>query len=123
MDISKGFEFEEESFDAISHLALHSFSDSVTRTIFDQLWFLLKPSGFLIFEVNSFMDMRYRSRKRIKKLESFFFLEEHGQTMHFFTKNYIKTLLRKWRIHSLNHIEMSSEKGTKCVWYCVAQRN
>lgn len=123
MDIAKGFDFEDESFDAvISHLVLHMFSDSETKKIFDHIWRLLKPYGFFIFEVNSFMDIRYRPHKRVKKLEPFFFLEDHGQTMHFFTKRYIKTLLKNWQIHSLKHVKMTSVKGTKCVWHCLAQK-
>lgn len=123
MDISRGFDFEDDNFDAIiSHLGLHMFSDSVTKNVFYQIWRILKSHGFFIFEVNSFMDMRYRWNKRIKKLDHLFFLEDNGQTMHFFTKSYIKILLREWNILKLKHIKMSSEKGTKCVWHCLAQK-
>ncbi len=123
IDITKDLPFDNGSFDAvISHLALHGFSNIITREVFDRIWHLLKPEGFLVFEVNSFMDIRYRPYKRIKKLEPFFFLEEHGQPMHFFTKRYIKSLLRKWRIITLKHFKITSKKGTKCVWNCLAQK-
>jgi ubiquinone/menaquinone biosynthesis C-methylase UbiE len=124
MDISKGLLFPDRSFDcAISHLVLHSFSDGVTRLVFADIHRILKPSGFLAFEVNSIEDMQYRQRKRIKQLEEFYFLEEHGQSMHFFNEEYIRSLLQNWRICLLKHKTLTAyQKHTKCVWHCLAKK-
>jgi SAM-dependent methyltransferase len=124
MDISKGLSFPDRSFDcAISHLVLHSFSDGVTRLVFADIHRILKPSGFLVFDVNSIEDMQYRQRKRIKQLEEFYFLEEHGQSMHFFSEEYIRSLLRNWRICLLKHKTLTAyQKYTKCVWHCLAKK-
>jgi len=52
-------------------------------------------------------------------------LEADGQTMHFFSDEYLRDLLREWRDVRLEYVEIAS--GTrnshfkKCVWRGVAQ--
>jgi SAM-dependent methyltransferase len=126
-DFAYSLPFKEDVFDGVmSNVALHMFSESVTRRLFREIYRILRPGGLFMFHVNSVDDMTYRAKRfpRIEQIEPYFFLEEHGQTMHFFSEEYCRTLLETWDILSLQHLNLADENDEvfKCVWQCIAQK-
>jgi len=86
----------------------------------------VQPGGLLLLHVNSTDDMPYRAQRyrRVEEVEPNFYREAHGQTMHFFSEEYCRDVLRAWTILDLAHQELRDAAGSifKCVWRCVAQR-
>ena len=128
-DMALPFPFADSGFDAVmSNVALHMFDDQTTRRIIGEMRRVVRPSGLLLLHVNSMEDMPYREKRlgrlRVQALESNFYREANGQTMHFFSEEYCRTLLADWAMLDLTHLRLRDEAGTifKCIWRCVAQK-
>jgi ubiquinone/menaquinone biosynthesis C-methylase UbiE len=127
-DIAQRLPFVDGQFDAlISNVALHMFSDVITRQIFSEVARVTKPEGLFMFHVNALEDMPLRqvNHPRKRQLEENYFEEEDGQTMHFFSREYITELLGQWRELSLALIEIQHHhtgEPFKRVWRGVYQR-
>ncbi len=127
-DMASPLPFADEAFDAVmSNVALHMFSDAVTRSIFSEVGRVVRRAGLFLFHVNSVEDRPLRARWRpvARELELNFVLEETGQTMHFFSEAYLRELLHGWRELRLEHVEIADrETGDpfKRVWRGVARR-
>jgi ubiquinone/menaquinone biosynthesis C-methylase UbiE len=126
-DLSESFPFADGSFDAVmSNVALHMFSDAVTRAAFAEVHRVLRPGGLFLFHVNALDDRPLRERWRtvVRELEPNYVLEEVGQTVRFFSREYLLDLLRGWTLIELEHIEIEDrETGEpfKRVWRGVAR--
>lgn len=77
--------------------------------------------------MNALEDRPLRARWRpvVRELEENFVLEEAGQTMHFFSEEYLRELLRGWRRMRLEFVEIDDRvtgKPFKRVWRGVATR-
>jgi len=85
------------------------------------------PRRLLVFHVNSTDDRPLRERRRpiLRELEPNYVLEEAGQTVRFFSRDYLRELLAEWEIVQLDHVEISDEatgEPSKRVWRVAARR-
>lgn len=98
LDISKPMPFERETFDVIySRLALHYFTDKVTKEIFQELHRILKPQGYLCFICKSPEDPKYGRGTLIEK-DMF---EARGHVRHFFSEAYAAECVSAFRVIKL----------------------
>lgn len=122
-DMAKRLPFDSATFDAVmSNVAIHMFSDRITRELFKEIRRIVRPNGLFVFHVNSTEDASVRAERHppIREIEPNYFLEQHGQTMHFFSKEYLLDLLADWRDVELKHYEILDEqtgKPFKRVWW------
>lgn len=97
-----------ESYDVVySHLSMQYFKDSKTKKIFEDIYYLLKPKGLLIFKIKSTDDDLYGKGKLIEK--DMYYLQH---LRHFFSKDYIKERLYRFKIKSLKKVKEKSFSGT-----------
>jgi SAM-dependent methyltransferase len=127
-DMAAPLPFCAGGFDAVmSNVALHMFPDGVTRSLFAEIGRVVSPDGLFVFHVNALNDRPLRARQRpgAQELERNYVLEPSGQTMHFFSDDYLQDLLRPWREIRLEPVEIT-HAGTgepfKQVWRGVARR-
>jgi len=127
VDMAQRLPFPSGSFDALmTNVAVHMFSDRQTRQIFKEAARVVRPDGLLLLHVNSEADRSLRERRRpvARELEPSYVLEESGQTVRFFSREYLDELLSGWRVIELVHVEIEdAETGEpfKCVWRVVAE--
>ncbi|MDF5730791.1 MAG: class I SAM-dependent methyltransferase [Rhizonema sp. PD38] len=128
-DMAKHLPFNCAAFDAVmSNVALHMFSDQITRKLFKEIRRIMRSTGVFVFHVNSTEDAKLRAERHppIRVLEPNYVLESHGQTMHFFSKDYLLDLLSDWKDVELKHYEILDKKTGKpfkCVWWGKAVRS
>src|SRR5260370_7639908 len=121
-DMALPFPFADEGFDAVmSNVALHMFDDQTRRGIIGEMRRVVRLSGLLLLHVNSTEDMPYREKRlgrlRVQALESNFYREANGQTMHFFSEEDCRTLLADWAMLDLTHLRLRYEPGT--TFHCT----
>ena len=122
--------FEDDHFDAVmSNVAFHMFDDATSRFIISELQRVVKAGGLLLLHVNSTKDKELREalhKPSKEKLADNYYLEKDGQTMHFFSKEYLQDILSEWTIDLLEHVEVC-DPGTqipqKRVWRCIAKNS
>jgi SAM-dependent methyltransferase len=127
-DMAAGLPFRAACLDAVmANVSIHMFSDALTRALVQDVHRILRPSGLFVFHVNALEDRALRAQRKgpPRELEPNYVLEADGQTMHFFSDDYLRDLLREWRDVRLEFVEIAS--GTrnthfkKCVWRGIAQ--
>ena len=97
-DIADRFPFEGARFDGVySHLALHYFSDDVTRRIFGEIERVLRPGALLVFSVKSTDDPYYGDGEQLGE----HIFSRKGHVRHFFDEGYIKEILESWAVESI----------------------
>lgn len=122
-DMAKPLPFGCATFDAVmSNVAIHMFSDQITRKLFREIRRIVRSNGLFVFHVNSTEDALLRAERHppIREIEPNYFLERDGQTMHFFSKEYLLDLLSDWKHVELKHYEILDEqtgKPFKRVWW------
>jgi SAM-dependent methyltransferase len=127
-DMASPLPFPEQSFDAVvSNVALHMFGDTVTRSLFAEVGRVVRPDGLFLFHVNALEDRVLRTRWRPveRELERDYVLEQGGQTMHFFSEEYLRDLLHNWQELHLEHLEIANAdtgEPFKRVWRGIARR-
>jgi SAM-dependent methyltransferase len=127
VDMVAGLPFPGASFDAVmANVALHMFTDAVTRAVFADVRRVLRDGGLFLFHVNADDDRPLRERRRpvLRELEPGFVLEEAGQTVRFFSRTYLDDLLTGWRVVVLEHLEISHGRTNvpfKRVWRVAAR--
>ena len=126
-DVAKWLPFADASFDAVmSNVALHMFTDAVTRTVFTQVRRLVRTGGLFVFHVNSLQDRPLRARNLpAVELEPDFVAEESGQTVHFFSAAYLRELLAGWQQVQLEPVGVphgTTGEAFKHVWRGIARR-
>jgi SAM-dependent methyltransferase len=127
VDITAGLPFAEASLDAVmANVALHMFTDAVTRTVFADIQRVLRPGGLFLFHVNAHDDRPLRERRRpvLRELEPDYVLEEAGQTVRFFSRTYLDDLLTGWQVVMLEHVEIAhgcADVPFKRVWRVAAR--
>jgi SAM-dependent methyltransferase len=127
-DMAAGLPFPSACFDAVmANVAIHMFSDALTRTLVQDVKRILRPSGLFLFHVNALEDRALRAQRKgpPRELEPNYVLEADGQTMHFFSQDYLRDLLREWSDVRLEYVEIASgtrnTHSKKCVWRGIAQ--
>jgi SAM-dependent methyltransferase len=127
-DMAKPFPFADSGFDAVmSNVALHMFPDAVTRAVFTEIGRVVRPDGLFLFHVNALEDRALRARALpvVRELEPDFVVEQTGQTMHFFSDDYLRELLDGWRRLDLELVQVTHRKTGlpyKWVWRGIARR-
>lgn len=92
-DIRK-INFPNNSFDVIyAHLCLHYFNDEVTTQIFDTLFRILNLNGMIFIKCKSVGDALYGQGEEIGED-----MYKKGHLRHFFSNNYMKEKLKKFKI-------------------------
>ncbi len=126
-DVARRLPFADGSFDAVmSNVALHMFSNAVTRAVFAQVGRLVRAGGLFVFHVNSLQDRALRARNLpAVELEPDYVAEESGQTVHFFSEEYLRELLAEWQQVQLEPVLIPHRKTGepfKHVWRGLARR-
>ncbi len=127
-DIAKPLPFASEKLDAVmSNVALHMFSDQVTRAVFREIWRIIRPDGLFLFHVNALEDrpLRMKWQPVVEEIEPNYVLEQHGQTMHFFSDAYLRELLADWSTINLEFVEIphrESQEPFKRVWRGIVRK-
>jgi SAM-dependent methyltransferase len=86
--------FKAESFDIIfAHLSLHYFDNKTTDKIFNNLYKILKPGGYVFVKCKSTADPYFGQGKKIA--DNYY---EFGHKRHFFTTEYMIEKLKKFKI-------------------------
>jgi SAM-dependent methyltransferase len=109
-DITLPLPFPRAAFDAVmSNVAVHMFPDRVTRLVFAEIGRVVRPDGLFVFHVNALQDrpLRQRWRPGAQELEPNYVLEPSGQTMHFFSDDYLRELLQPWHEVRLEPVEIT----------------
>jgi SAM-dependent methyltransferase len=125
--MAAGLPFPEASFDAVmSNVALHMFTDAVTRAVFADVRRVLREGGLFLFHVNAHDDrpLRERARPVLRELEPDYVLEEAGQAVRFFSRPYLDDLLTDWQVVMLDHVEVAHGRTNvplKRVWRVAAR--
>jgi SAM-dependent methyltransferase len=127
-DMAQSLPFGRATFDAVmSNVAAHMFSDRITRALFAEVRRVLGPQGLFLFHLNALEDRRFRARRKpeVCELEENYILEQDGQTMHFFSKEYLLELLAGWQDASLELVKLPGDTKMgyppKRVWRGVAR--
>jgi SAM-dependent methyltransferase len=122
-DMAKPLPFPNAGFDAVmSNVAMHMFSDTITQALFSEVRRIVRPNGLFLFHLNALEDRPFRAQRKppIRELEPNYILEQDGQTMRFFSQEYLLELLSGWREVSLEPVEIPAapEMGypPKRVW-------
>jgi SAM-dependent methyltransferase len=127
VDMAAGLPFPEASLDAVmANVALHMFTDAVTRAVFADVRRVLPEGGLFLFHVNAHDDrpLRELSRPVVRELEPDYVLEEARQTVRFFSQTYLDDLLTGWRVVMLDHLEITHARANvsrKRVWRVAAR--
>lgn len=123
VNMAQALPFQTASFDAVmSNVAAHMFSDAITRKLFREIRRILRRSGLFLFHLNALEDRPFRAqyKPQVEELEANYILEENGQTMHFFSKDYLLDLFTGWGKNKFELVEIPKdiERGfpTKWVW-------
>ena len=107
-DMAEALPFQDAEFDAVmSNVAAHMFSDTITRSIFGEVRRITRPGGLFLFHLNSLEDRPLRAEDKGpgREIEENYILEEDGQTMHFFSMEYLSDLLSEWESVHLEPVE------------------
>ena len=126
VDMTKELPFGDEQYDAVmSNVAAYMFSDEVTRRLLAEVKRVLRHGGLLLLHVNSDADRELRAVRRPVKLElePNYVLEESGQTVRFFSGDYLRSVLADWSIQEMAHVEIldsATGRPFKRVWRVVA---
>ena len=109
----------DQHFDAVlSNVAIHMFSDMVTRAIFAGVGRIVCRGGLFLFHVNALGDRPLRAKlQRQVQLEEHYIRQEDGHTLRFFSEAYLRELLVDWQdiwqdIH-LEHIVVWKQDATQ----------
>ena len=117
----KNMDFENNSFDIIyAHLTLHYFTNEETTNIFNKIYNLLKMNGIFFVKCKSNKDKLCNDSQGIKIAENIYF---RGHFRHFFTLDYLKSILNKFSIIEIGEEENIKYHGIDSSFvYAIAQK-
>ena len=128
VDMSEPLPLGDRTFDAVmSNVSAHMFGDEVTRALFKEIGRVVRRDGLLLLHVNSDADRPLREARRPvrSELEPNYVLEESGQTVRFFSRAYVLSVLSGWEVRELADVEVTdADTGEpfKRLWRVVAER-
>lgn len=98
-DIAK-IKLKANSFDVVyAHLSLHYFDDVITKKIFKKIFNILKPGGLFFVKCKSVDDILYGVGK---KVGADMYKKDGEWARHFFSKEYMKSVLSAFKIIKIN---------------------
>jgi len=122
-DMTKGLPFPENFTDIIiADLSLHYFSEETTYKILKDIKRVLKPSGLLIFRVNSVKDINHGAGEGFE-IEKHFYQTEIDRTKRFFDENDILRFFKDWDIIYMHEETMFRYEYPKELWKCAVKNN
>ena len=93
-DLAQPLPFGDASLDGTyAHLSLHYFDDATTRAVFDDIYRVLSPGGYLVFSVKSTDDPYYGTGEQIGPN----MFCRNGHVRHFFDREYLEEILGDWK--------------------------
>ncbi len=96
-DITKHFNFPDESFDVVySHLSLNFMTDAEFTDALKEIFRVLKPGGSIYLLAMSVKDARYGEGELVKDGKDSFLRE--GKLVHYFSEEYLKEKFGKFEI-------------------------
>ena len=99
-------------------LSLHYFNEVTTEFLFNEIYRVLKPNGFLIARVNSTNDKQHIPMNA-KEIEKNFYYDGKIYKK-FFEKDDFEVLLKNFEICNCEEKDMSRYEKTKVLWeFCV----
>ncbi|MBT3720792.1 class I SAM-dependent methyltransferase [archaeon] len=113
--------FPNQSFDIIyAHASLHYFNEIETLEVINNLFKILRPNGMIFIQCKSTSDSLFGKGN---KLSSNIF-ESNGRIRHFFTKEFMKKLLNKFKVLELEEIvsEYIGHKGRSAYIAVIAKK-
>lgn len=118
-DMSQGLPFKDDTKNVIiADLSLHYFNESTTKFLFNEIYRVLTPDGYLIARVNSLNDKEHIP-VNAEEIENNFYYD--GKIYkRFFGKDDFDVLLRDFEICNLEEKDMSRYEKPKILWeICV----
>jgi len=121
-DMSQGLPFEDDSKSVIiADLCLHYFNEVTTQFLFDEIYRVLTPNGYLIARVNSTNDKQHIPNVA-EEIENNFYYDGKIYKK-FFEKDDFEVLLRNFEICHLEEKDMSRYEKPKVLWeICVKKK-
>lgn len=118
-DMSQGLPFKDDTKNVIiADLSLHYFNESTTKFLFNEIYRVLAPNGYLIARVNSLNDKQHIPINE-EEIENNFYYDGKIYKK-FFEKDDFDVLLRNFEICNLEEKDMSRYEKTKILWkICV----
>lgn len=114
-DMKEGLPFEDNYTELIiADLSLHYFPEKVTFNILEEIKRVLKPSGLLLFRVNSTKDTNYQPIDRIEIEHNFY--ETSVGYKRFFDEEDINKFFTEWDKLYINEETMGRYGHEKNLW-------
>jgi SAM-dependent methyltransferase len=126
-DAAKPLDVESNSYDAVfSNMVLHSFPAKILNQVVGEIERSLHPGGYLLFTANSIDDMPIRTAFQgpATQIDGNFYELAGGQSMHFLTEDFVRSMLADWTIIELEQLASTADDGKviKYFWKCIAQK-
>jgi SAM-dependent methyltransferase len=120
-DAREPLPYKDNTFDMVtSILALHYYTDEITRNIFSRIHRVLVPGGLLVFSCKS------RDEKRMtgaEEVEPSLFVDKGGHVLHAFSKEYVRDILRdSFEIVSLEEKDAFYTNRVSAEVQCIARK-
>ena len=118
-DMSKGLPFKADSINiVIADLSLHYFDISTTKSIFEDIYRILKKDGYLIARVNSTNDNNHIPENSKTIEENFYY--DGNIYKKFFKKEDFDLLFTNFEVCNLEQRNMSRYEKPKILWeFCI----
>jgi SAM-dependent methyltransferase len=120
LDIKNEFPYKTDEFDVVySNLALHYYSDTDTRRIFERIAQVLKQGGILSFACKSYDSLHNAGQE----VEPGVIVSPTGATIHLFTTEYTKSLLHNLlQIDYIDEIDEDFNGRQSKIIRCIAKK-
>ena len=123
-DMTNKFPFDPETFDfVVASLSTHYFSFQDTLNVYEQIWSVLKPNGYLFFRVNSIREyLLNKKNDTVEIIEPNYYLSANGKKKRYFTIETIKEMLHKFHIEEIYEDEFRYKNNKKYAISGVARK-
>jgi SAM-dependent methyltransferase len=121
LDVREQLPFSNGEFDVVySSLALHYFTDEMTKDIFREIHRVLKSSGLFVFGCKSYDELRM---KEAKVIEKDIYVDPNGHVLHAFSMDFVRELVDGlFEIISLEEKDEPYGGRVSTVVSCIARK-
>lgn len=114
----KDIAFSKDTFDVVyAHLSLHYFDDKTTDKIFNKIYNILKPGGYVFIKCKSIDDPLFGKGKKVANN-----IYVKGHQRHFFSKEYMREKLKKFKIIKIQKTSSYYHSRRSCFIEAFAQK-
>lgn len=123
-DMTKDFPFKNEYFDIIiASLSTHYFTLEETKRIYKRIWNSLKYDGYLIFRVNSTLELiRNKKNDIVGTLEENYYISANGKYKRYFSIDSTKEVLKEFSVVNISEVEFAYLNTMKYAIEGVAKK-